>query len=56
MSNIEYLGGFEFQSEAKGFEGALPKIINPQKLKFGLVAEQLSGTSFTAPRSSNRRR
>lgn len=54
-----YMTGFgnEFESEAAGYEGALPEgLINPQRCKFNLIAEQLSGTAFTAPRSSNRRR
>ena len=33
---------------------ALPKGQNsPQKCKYGLYAEQLNGTAFTAPRASN---
>src|SRR6185295_16250979 len=37
-------------------DGALPAARNsPQKVPFGLYAEQLSGTAFTAPRSENRR-
>jgi homogentisate 1,2-dioxygenase len=36
--------------------GALPVGANsPQKTPFGLYAEQVSGTAFTAPRSENRR-
>lgn len=59
MEDVTYLTGFgnEFESEAPGFEGALPEgLINPQRCKYGLFAEQLSGTAFTAPRGSNRRR
>ena len=51
-----YLSGFgnEFISEA--LRGALPQgQNNPQKTPYGLYAEQLSGTSFTKPRSHNRR-
>ena len=51
-----YLSGFgnEFVSEA--LSGALPQgQNNPQKTPYGLYAEQLSGTSFTKPRSHNRR-
>lgn len=49
----EYQYGFgnEFQTEA--VKGALPKSNNP--LPFQLYAEQLSGTAFTKPRSSNLR-
>lgn len=51
-----YMSGFgnEFASEA--VEGALPVGQNsPQKAPFGLYAEQLSGSAFTAPRGENRR-
>ncbi|MBI4041348.1 MAG: homogentisate 1,2-dioxygenase [Deltaproteobacteria bacterium] len=53
---LNYLSGFgnEFASEA--LEGVLPKGQNsPQKCPYGLYAEQLSGTSFTAPRASKKR-
>jgi homogentisate 1,2-dioxygenase len=53
---FEYQSGFgsEFASEA--LPGALPVGQNsPQKCPYGLYAEQMSGTPFTAPRSSNRR-
>ena len=46
--------GNEFASEAIG--GALPVGRNsPQRPPFGLYAEQVSGTPFTAPRRENRR-
>jgi len=46
--------GSEFQSESVA--GALPVGRNsPQRPAFGLYAEQLSGTAFTAPRHENRR-
>jgi homogentisate 1,2-dioxygenase len=46
--------GNHFSSEAVA--GALPVGRNsPQKTPFGLYAEQLSGSAFTAPRSENRR-
>ncbi len=46
--------GSHFQTEA--VPGALPVGRNsPQRTPFGLYAEQLSGTAFTAPRSENRR-
>jgi homogentisate 1,2-dioxygenase len=51
-----YQSGFgnEFASEA--IPGALPIGQNsPQHVPFGLYAEQLSGSSFTAPRAMNRR-
>ncbi|WP_299394373.1 homogentisate 1,2-dioxygenase [Pelagibius sp.] len=53
---LSYLSGFgnEFQSEA--LPGALPVGQNsPQRCPYGLYAEQLSGTAFTAPRASNAR-
>jgi homogentisate 1,2-dioxygenase len=53
---LEYMTGFgnEFASEA--IAGALPVGRNsPQQVAFGLYAEQLSGTAFTAPRGHNRR-
>jgi homogentisate 1,2-dioxygenase len=46
--------GGHFATEAVA--GALPEGRNsPQKPPFGLYAEQLSGTAFTAPRHENRR-
>lgn len=51
-----YQSGFgnEFASEA--LPGALPANQNsPQQAPYGLYAEQVSGTAFTAPRSHNRR-
>src|SRR5690606_37236185 len=46
--------GNEFATEA--LEGALPVGRNsPQRVAFGLYAEQLTGTAFTAPRHANRR-
>ena len=46
--------GNSFSSEA--IKGALPKGQNsPQHVPFGLYAEQLSGTAFTAPRAENHR-
>ncbi|XP_042878654.1 homogentisate 1,2-dioxygenase-like [Penaeus japonicus] len=53
---LKYLSGFgsEFASEA--LPGALPEgQNNPQVCPYGLYAEQLSGTAFTAPRETNRR-
>jgi len=44
----------EFASEA--LLGALPQGRNsPQRAPYGLYAEQISGTAFTAPRHANRR-
>ena len=53
---LRYQTGFanEFASEA--LPGALPLGQNsPQRCAYGLYAEQLSGTAFTAPRHANRR-
>ncbi|HYE25820.1 MAG TPA: homogentisate 1,2-dioxygenase [Clostridia bacterium] len=53
---FQYHSGFgnEFASEA--IAGALPVGQNsPQRAPFGLYAEQVSGTPFTAPRMANRR-
>ena len=51
-----YQSGFgnEFANEA--LPGVLPQGQNsPQRVAYGLYAEQLSGTAFTAPRQRNRR-
>lgn len=56
MSEVFYQTGFwnEFATEAR--QGALPVGQNsPQKCPFGLYAEQVSGSAFTAPRVHNRR-
>ncbi|XP_033326613.1 homogentisate 1,2-dioxygenase [Megalopta genalis] len=56
--DLKYLSGFgcDFSSEDDRCPGALPVGQNsPQKCPYGLYAEQLSGTAFTAPRSSNKR-
>src|SRR5688500_19477134 len=51
-----YLTGFGGHFETEAVEGALPRGRNsPQRPALGLYAEQLSGTSFTAPRNDNRR-
>ena len=48
--------GFGNHVATEAVPGALPQGQNsPQKVPFGLYAEQLSGTAFTAPRSENRR-
>ena len=54
MKNYQSGFGNEFATEA--LDGALPLGRNsPQRCPYGLYAEQLSGTAFTAPRSVNRR-
>src|SRR5580704_3895104 len=48
--------GFGSYLATEAVPGALPVGRNsPQKVPFGLYAEQLSGTAFTAPRHENRR-
>ncbi|XEU97350.1 hypothetical protein FSHL1_002636 [Fusarium sambucinum] len=50
-----YLNGFDSFHESEAIEGALPIGANsPQKPPYGLYAEKLSGTAFTAPRHENR--
>lgn len=52
----DYFPGFGGHFESEAVPGALPKGRNsPQRPPFGLYAEQLSGTAFTAPRDQNRR-
>ncbi len=51
-----YFPGFGNHVSTEAVPGALPVGRNsPQKPAFGLYAEQLSGTAFTAPRHENRR-
>jgi homogentisate 1,2-dioxygenase len=52
----EYLSGFGNEHSTEALPGALPQgQFSPQKLRYGLYAEKLSTTAFTAPRASNRR-
>lgn len=57
MSNeLTYMTGFGNEHETEALPGALPVGQNsPQRAPFGLYAELLSGTAFTAPRAQNRR-
>src|SRR5579872_5572179 len=51
-----YLNGFGNHFATEAIPGALPQGRNsPQRCAYGLYAEQLSGTAFTAPRHANRR-
>ncbi len=51
-----YVPGFGNHVATEAAPGALPVSRNsPQKPPYGLYAEQLSGTAFTAPRHENRR-
>jgi len=53
---VAYLKGFGNEHESEALSGALPVgQNNPQKVPYGLYAEQISGTSFTTPRSVNLR-
>ena len=53
---LKYQSGFGNDFATEALPGALPESQNsPQKVAYGLYAEQLSGTAFTAPRARNRR-
>jgi homogentisate 1,2-dioxygenase len=53
---LRYSSGFGNGFESEALPGALPVGRNsPQKCAYGLYAEQLSGSPFTAPRRSNER-
>ena len=53
---LHYQSGFGNEFATEALPGALPVGRNsPQKAPYGLYAEQLSGTAFTAPRHLNRR-
>jgi homogentisate 1,2-dioxygenase len=52
----QYQSGFGNTFASEALPGALPVGRNsPQRCPYGLYAEQLSGTAFTAPRADNRR-
>ncbi|HEU4877273.1 MAG TPA: homogentisate 1,2-dioxygenase [Sphingomicrobium sp.] len=56
MDELRYQTGFGAHVESEAVPGALPTGRNsPQRPAFGLYAEQLSGSAFTAPRHENRR-
>ncbi len=53
---LEYMSGFGNDFETEALPGALPQGQNsPQRCPYGLYAEQLSGSPFTAPRATNER-
>jgi homogentisate 1,2-dioxygenase len=53
---LRYQSGFGGEFATEALPGALPQGQNsPQMVAYGLYAEQLSGTAFTAPRHVNRR-
>jgi homogentisate 1,2-dioxygenase len=56
LDSPAYLSGFGNGFETEALPGALPQGRNsPQRCAYGLYAEQLSGSPFTAPRASNQR-
>ncbi|UUP18543.1 homogentisate 1,2-dioxygenase [Nitratireductor thuwali] len=53
---VRYMPGFGNDFETESLPGALPQGQNsPQRPAYGLYAEQLSGSPFTAPRGTNER-
>ena len=55
-ATLNYHTGFGNGFESEALPGALPQGRNsPQRCAYGLYAEQLSGSPFTAPRASNER-
>lgn len=53
---LHYMSGFGNDFETECLPGVLPQGQNsPQKCAYGLYAEQLSGSPFTAPRGTNER-
>ena len=56
LNKPAYMSGFGNDFETESLEGALPQGQNsPQNCAYGLYAEQLSGSPFTAPRGTNER-
>jgi homogentisate 1,2-dioxygenase len=56
LETLHYQTGFANEFATEALAGALPDGRNsPQRAPYGLYAEQLSGTAFTAPRHANRR-
>src|SRR5579863_10650613 len=56
LTAYRYLTGFGNEFATEAVAGALPVGQNsPQKVPLGLYAEQISGTSFTAPRGELKR-
>ncbi len=55
-ADVRYQTGFGNEHETEALPGALPIGRRaPQRVAYGLYAEQFSGTAFTAPRASNLR-
>ena len=55
LPGMAYQDGFGNHFASEALPGALPEQNSPQRCAYGLYAEQLSGTAFTAPRGVNRR-
>jgi homogentisate 1,2-dioxygenase len=56
VNEVGYMPGFGNGFETEALPGALPIGRNsPQRCAYGLYAEQLSGSPFTAPRATNER-
>jgi homogentisate 1,2-dioxygenase len=56
MAALQYQSGFGNEFETEALKGALPRGQNsPQKVPFGLYAEQLSGSAFTVPQKNQLR-
>lgn len=56
VTELNYMTGFGNEFATEALPGALPVGQNsPQRVAYGLYAEQISGTAFTAPRAHNRR-
>lgn len=56
INALRYLNGFGNEHESEALPGALPiGRFSPQKVAYGLYAEQFNSTAFTAPRAQNRR-
>jgi homogentisate 1,2-dioxygenase len=55
-STLSYQTGFGNEFATEALPGALPTGRNsPQRVPYGLYAEQFTGSAFTAPRADNRR-
>lgn len=55
-TGLQYLHGFGNEHESEALPGALPVgRFSPQRVSYGLYAEQFNSTAFTAPRAHNRR-
>jgi len=52
---LAYQTGFGNHFATEALPGALPQQNSPQRCPYGLYAEHVSGTAFTAPRAANRR-